>query len=156
MQRRRRESGLAAAPWAGVALLVVAVLGLGAWMLLPQGAGDAVDPARLEQSRVVEDVGVRVVGVSVVGGGGLVDVRYQVLDPDKAIELHDPGRGPALVDADSGKVLDQPWMGHAAPEQMHAGVTYSVLLVNEGGAVRPGGGVSVVLAGARLDGVLVR
>src|SRR5262245_10831493 len=57
--------------------------------------------------------GVRITQVAVTGGGGLVDLRFRVLDPDKAHALHDPTTPPAVVDERSGLVLDRLLMGHA-------------------------------------------
>ena len=44
--------------------------------------------------------------LAVTAAGGLVELRYQVVDPDKAAPLvHDSDLSPALVAEDSGKTL---------------------------------------------------
>jgi hypothetical protein len=46
-------------------------------------------------------------------------------------------------------------MDHDHTGDLNAGTTYSQLLVNEGGAIRPGDVVSVRLGDGRIDDVIV-
>lgn len=151
----RAKRGSAAA---GLGALAVGLVVLGAWMLASRAATDppARDPGRMPQGKLVEDVGVRVVRVAVVGGGGLIDLRYQVIDPEKAQAVHDEERRPAVMDAAAGVVAARPWMDHGHQGELRAGTIYAVLLVNPGGAIEPGDEVSVVLGGSVLEHVLVR
>jgi hypothetical protein len=99
--------------------------------------------------------GVRVVRVAATGGGGLLDLRYEVVNPDVAAVVHDPKTPPALVDERSGLVIGQLLMGHMHKGQSKAGLTYYLVFLNPGDAVRRGDRVSVVLGGARLQHVRV-
>ena len=111
----------------------------------------AVSPAGL-----VERSGVRVVRVAATGGGGLLDLRYQVVDPSAAAAVHDTATPPAIVDEQTGGVIGRLFMGHMPHSRPKAGVTYYLVFDNPGSAVRPGAQVSVVLGDARLEHVLVR
>src|SRR3954470_8119129 len=55
-------------------------------------------PAVVAPEVLAARAGVRIVRVSTTGAGGLLDLRYQVVDPQKAGGLHDADKPPALVD----------------------------------------------------------
>lgn len=152
-RRSRRGSVLA------VALLALAALVLGGRLRGGPSATVAQalprDPALLDQRALEQAVGVRVVRVSVTGGGGLIDVRYRVVDEQKALAIHE-GDPPALVDERTGLTLDDQWMGHLMHPTPHLGRTYYLLLLNPGRQLRPGSGVVVRLGDATLPHVLVR
>jgi hypothetical protein len=112
-------------------------------------------PAAVSAAGLAERSGVRVVHVAASGAGGLLDLRYQVVNPDAAAAVHNPRTPPALVDERSGLVIGQLLMGHMHHGQSKAGVTYYLIFLNPGDAVRPGDRVSVVLGGARLEHVPV-
>ena len=113
-------------------------------------------PAVEAPGALAEKAGVRIVRVSATGAGGLVDLRYQVVDPQKAGGLHDADKPPALVDERTGTVLGQLLMGHQPHSTPKAGVMYPLLFNNVGDIVQPGGRVSVVLGGVRVAHVAVR
>jgi hypothetical protein len=105
---------------------------------------------------LLETTGVRLEHVALVGGGGLIDVRYQVLDPERAEAIHGKDRARVwVVDQVTGEELGRSWMDHDHTGDLNAGTTYSQLLVNEGGAIRPGDVVSVRLGDGRIDDVIV-
>jgi hypothetical protein len=112
----------------------------------PETAPPLVSEAGLEQRN-----GVRITHVSVSGGGGLVDLRYQVVDPDKAAAVH--GSVPELVDETTHAVANKPFMGHTHTGKFHAGRTYFVLFENPGNLVQRGTRVTVVLGGLRVPHV---
>jgi hypothetical protein len=139
---------------AAVAILAIVVI---------TGRGDHVSafapkplPPVVTQAGMLDKVGIRIVHVAEAGGGGLLDLRYQVVDVDKAGALHDRGRPPALVDEHSGQVIGRLLMGHAHFGTLHAGVTYYVEFENPGGLVKAGDPVSVVLGPARQQHILVQ
>lgn len=113
-------------------------------------------PAAVTETGLVARSGVRITEVSVTAQGGLIDLRYQVVDPGKAASIHDPDTPPALVHAPTGAVLDDLFMGHAHGGQFKAGVIYYLIFNNPGNVVHSGDWVSVVLGDARVDRVRVR
>jgi hypothetical protein len=141
---------------AGAAAVLVPVLILGSNATSPAKPPRARSlPAAVSAAGLVERSGVRVVRVAATGGGGLLDLRYQVVDPGAAAGVHDPATPPALVDERTGLVIHRLLMGHEHRGVMKAGVTYYLVFTNPGNIVRRGDRVSVVLGGARLGHVLV-
>ena len=140
----------------GLALAV----GAAVWLLasgFPGGRAEAKGPSAAAQAAFEEKTGVRLVRVAVTGNGGILDLRYRVIDPDKAPVVHDPSKRPAIVDQKTGQVVGSPLMGmwmHAA--RLKPGVVYYQLLVNHKGLVEAGERVSVRLGGVSLRDVLVR
>jgi hypothetical protein len=113
-------------------------------------------PETVTAAQMLDTVGARVVRVTTSGAGGLLDMRYQVVDADKAAALHDAKYPPALVDEHSGQVIGRLLMGHAHSGTFHAGVTYYAAFENPGGLVKRGDPVSVVLGPVRLQHVRVQ
>ena len=99
--------------------------------------------------------GVEITRVAVTGEGGLVDLRFKVVDPDKANALHDERTPPAVVDENSGLVVHQLLMNHAHSGAFKAGVTYYLVFENPGNWVRRGGKVTVLLGDAQVEHVRV-
>ena len=123
-----------------------------------QGADQRVAAAAegRHAAALLDEVGARVLRVTKSGDGGLIDVRYQVVDADKANAIHNAKYPPALVDEHSGQVIGRLLMGHAHTGTFHAGVTYYVAFENPGGLVKRGDPVSVVLGPLRLQHVRVQ
>jgi hypothetical protein len=113
-------------------------------------------PPVVTQQGMLEQLGARVTRVAASGDGGLLDVRFQVVDSDLAAAMHSPKTPPALVDEHSGQVIGRLFMGHAHTGRFKAGVTYSLLFEDPGGLVKRGDPVSVVLGPARLQHVRVQ
>jgi hypothetical protein len=108
-----------------------------------------VTPAGLERRS-----GVRIVYVAVSGAGGLVDLRYQVVDAAKAAAVH--VTQPELVDEGSGVVVDSLLMNHSHTGRFRAGQTYYLVFENPGNLVQRGGRVTVALGGVRVPHVHVQ
>lgn len=154
-RRSPRRPGLLLAGVAIVAATAAGLSFLGSPATSGQQAAVApVEPGRLAQTDLEDKSGVRVVRVAVAGGGGMIDVRYQVVDPEKALSVH--SGTPAIVDERSGRTIDRQWMGHGGPSRFTLGRTYYLLFVNSDGLLQPGAGVTVKLGGGRVEHVLVR
>ena len=147
------------------ALLVVVVAGLVLWLPHRSGgdakaAGSAVPVAwerpAVSAAGLAERSGVRITQVAMTGGGGLVDLRYQVVDPDKADAVHDQRTPPALVDEQSGLVVNGLLMDHSHHGPQKAGVKYYLVFNNPGNWVHRGSMVTVLLGDAEVQHVVVR
>jgi hypothetical protein len=125
-------------------------------------------PAREEEREAPgagfeERTGLRIVRVAVTAGGGMIDLRYQVIDPEKArafctirngaISLKEP---PMILLEGTGEILKTPWMSHSHVKTLRAGVVYYVLLLNIGGKVQRGQRVTVIIGGVPAEHVLVQ
>jgi hypothetical protein len=100
-------------------------------------------------------LGIRVTKVSVSGGGGLVDLRFLVVDPNLAGRLHEVDRPPEIIDESTGVVVNQLLMGHSHSEPFKAGVTYYLIFENPANWVRRGGQVTILLGDAQVEHVVV-
>jgi hypothetical protein len=103
----------------------------------------------------VELTGVRIVRVALSGNGGLVDLRFQAVDAEKALVVHDANQPIRIVEEASGVVISTPFHGHGGGRLVQ-GVTYYQLFNNTGGAIRRGGLVSLIVGGVRLQHVRVQ
>lgn len=135
---------LIAVPLAVVILAGGAFLGYRAWNA--SRAAGATDVATME-----ERWGIRVTLIGVTADGGLIDFRYQVIDPDKAIEMDiDPNNVPTFVIEGTG-VSFTPISTMAHRHDLRVGRIYSTLYVNQGGVLRPGDLVTVIIGDAKLE-----
>ena len=140
-------------------LAVAGVLFVRGWRPFAASARVEAVPvaAGMPSNAHVEDIyGVRLASVAVTAGNGMVQIRYQVLDPVKASAMHDDSTSPVLVRAD-GTVFDAPGIpGHAhsknTPEAGRAGY---VLLANSNGGIRPGMVVAIRIGAIVVKGVTV-
>jgi hypothetical protein len=127
----------------------------------PAGSGPRSVPVGwqrplLSRADLADRLGVRITQVAVTGEGGLVDLRYQVIDPDRAGSIHDPSTPPAVIDDRTGVVVKQLYMDHAHSGPFRAGSTYYLIFINPGNLLRRGATVSVLLGDSQVDHVRVR
>lgn len=148
-----RRSLLAVALVAGVAALLA--VGWGQDSREPPTPLPPRDLSGLAQTELEQIAGVRIVRLAVTGAGGLVDVRFLVVDPEKALAVHDKDDPPAIVDERTGTTIDRQWMAHSSPTTMRLGGTYYLLFVNPADLIRPGSAVTVMLGGARVENIRV-
>jgi hypothetical protein len=143
------------------AVLAVAAGGTPVWgpsgaaTTAPAQARPALDRPSVSAERLPDRTGVRLVRVSVSGAGGLVDVRYQVLDPGKAQAVHEAATPPLLIDEASGVVVKDLYMGHAHTGTYKSAVTYYLVFENPGNWVHRGSEVTVLLGDAQVEHVPV-
>ncbi len=148
--------GLAGAIFCLTGLIIGMIL---TWPSLVSFRHDAAahDPLQgLSQTLFTAETGLRLIRVSSTAGGGMIDMRYRVVDPDKAVIVHDTKTPPALMNEATGRIVDRPFHDHSSKSQLKAGVIYNEILVNEGGVIRPGDLVTVRVGAARLEHVPVQ
>jgi hypothetical protein len=143
--------------WAIVPILLLALAGGYAfgrgWFMArpaPRSTAMPINPA-------IEDKwGVRVTQIGVTADGGLVDFRYLVLDPDKALAmLQDVNNLPVLVAEDGGQLVNSAAM-MAQKHNLNPGSTYFLLYRNTQGAIKPGGAVTVKFGDLQLEHVVAK
>lgn len=149
----------------GLTIVVIVVLaGLALYQLRPGGATPA--PGTVSASQLQSRYGARVELVGVTALGGLVELRFRVLDKDKARPLfqaamtgdkeHTEGMAmtqmPILVVEGSNKELHPP-TGMHGKMGIKDGGSYFVMYANAANAVRPGAKVSVQFSNVRLEHV---
>ena len=116
----------------------------------PSAAGIPINPA-FEQA-----LGVRLTQLAVSADGGLVDVRFLVLDPSKAADITaDAASVPRLIVEQTGAVVSSAAL-MGAKHDLRAGRTSFLLYRNTGGAIRRGTLVSVVFSDLRVEHVVAQ
>lgn len=107
------------------------------------------------------DAGIRVESVHPSLGGQMLDLRYRVMDSEKAkAALHRQARL-YLVDQATGRQLDVPNMPKLGklrqlPEGAESDRIYWMFFGNPGGLVKPGGRVTMVIDDVRFEDIVVR
>jgi hypothetical protein len=101
-------------------------------------------------------LGVRLTQLAVSADGGLVDVRFLVLDPVKAADLTATASSvPRLVVEQTGEVVESAAL-MGAKHDLRAGRTSFLLYRNTRGAIRHGTLVSVVFSGLKVEHVVAQ
>ena len=101
--------------------------------------------------------GIDVTLVGVSARGGLIDFRYQVVDPDKANPLiHDPALFPKLIAEDTGATVGMRSLPHNHGASLELGGSYFFLLPNANNALRRQSLVTLVIGDARLEHLVVQ
>ncbi len=140
--------------WLSVALVVLvlsATLGI-SWGLARISGREAA-PVVPDHAQVEATWGVRITSVTVTADGGLVDLRFVVLDSTKAAALMDDRSvAPRLLVDSGGEATLYPAM--TMHREMSVGRTYFLLYRNTGGLVQPHAGISIVAGELRIDGVV--
>jgi hypothetical protein len=135
--------------------LVLALLvgGAAAKALWPDGETDylaGTTPVTAEGMAAQYGINVTLIGVT--AAGGLIDFRYQVVDPVKADPMvHDLELLPKLIVEDSGAALTFSSLPHKHSDELELGGSYFFLMGNSNNAIRPGSLVSVVIGEYRLE-----
>ena len=101
--------------------------------------------------------GLRFLRATLAVQGGLVDVRFVILDTIRAEPVigHLSRERVKLIDDATGRVLDTRTMT-PGDSNLKAGEGYYMLFRNSGGLLHPGSHVSVAIGKLRLPGVTVR
>lgn len=155
-----RIAALRTSPTAHRALVVLLALVFLAALALRVGAGPASagrgyhvpDDARMESR-----LGIRFTQAALVGDGGLIELRYTVLDTEKASKFQSDVQHPPVVRSERNR--KDPVYRTALMRQGHElrpGQSYFLLYQNNHGAVRKGDMIEIQVPGGRLLHVPVR
>ena len=138
------------------ALLLLVVAGVTAVALRPERKPDIRAGTTLvtaDEMAARHGIDVNLIGVT--AAGGLIEFRYQVVDPDKADQMiNDPDLLPVLVVEDTGETLVISTPHHTS--ELELGGTYFFLLANAHNALHDGSLVTLVLGDARIEHVQVQ
>ncbi|MDX6358180.1 MAG: hypothetical protein QOH37_1234 [Nocardioidaceae bacterium] len=146
-RRRRRRVGIALAGVVGLALV------WSPW----RGNADVRDGTTVvDRDGMAARHGVDINLIAVTAAGGLIELRMQVTDPDKAAAvIHDDQDRPVLVSEETGQTLTM-----ASPPHQHGalllGGQYFFLLANAHNALHAGSEVTVVIDDSRIEHVEVQ
>jgi hypothetical protein len=140
-----------------LALLLTVAVGLGV-RAVGADAGDVRSGTEaVTAQEFAAHTGIAVTLLGVTAGGGMIEFRYQVVDPDKAsLVLHDDTRRPVLVAENSGETLAMVSRPHSHKAELQLGGTYFFLMANTRNALRDGTTVTVIIGDVRLEHVMAR
>lgn len=145
-------------PWiaALVALVILGAVAGRAWVVGPQV--DVRDGTSLVDAQgMAARYGIEVTLIGTTAAGGLIDFRYQVVDPDKANPIiHDTDLLPKLIVEDTGEMLSLSSLPHNHGTELELGGTYFFLMANANNAIHRGSLVTVVIGDARLEHVVAQ
>jgi hypothetical protein len=120
----------------------------------------AVTPTAPRVTKSPAECGIEIVGVGLSAGGYMLDFRYRVVDPDRALPVLARKVRARITDQATGAVLlvpSSPKVGalrQSAPTA-EAGRVYFVMFANPGAAVKAGARVTVEIGDLRVSDVVV-
>jgi hypothetical protein len=125
--------------------------------------GNRTDKVLAEQKQNLEEKwGIQIESLRLSAADNLLDFRYRIIDPDKALPLVERKNKPYLIDQESGKTLGVPSGAKVGPlrQTVRYGKpkedrVYFVLFGNPGGFVKPGNKVTVVIGDFRAENLVV-
>jgi hypothetical protein len=138
------------------AILVLALGGGFAYRAIAHSRQTSVQAEQQQKANdaIADRLGIRITKVVVTADGGLVDLRYQVIDPDKAVFLFDNLDVVPQVIAENGEVIKLESLPHR--HDVYAGLAYFILYRNSQNSVKPGSQVTVVVGDdLRLENMAV-
>lgn len=149
--------------WGLVGMVAIAVFltGLALWMILSQYTvalprlGLLPEDPLQRQQAFMEETGIRILHVGLLAGGSMLDLSYQVVDPDKAVIVHDDEYPPGFLVEATGQIINTPYHDHADFDAHHA-VTYHELIMNPAGVLKPGDKITVLVGQSRLEHIIVQ
>ena len=138
--------------------MVLVILAVRGWGPFAAEGGSVPSSAAMPVSASIEATyGVRIESVAITAGGGMIQLRYQILDGDKAEALHGTDAAPAVISADGNVYADPGMAGHSHVGKTGAsGASDTLLLADAGGAVHRGDVVTVRIGDLELHGVRVQ
>lgn len=132
------------------ALLLLALIGGGGWLLANTQILNFNQPPALTTAEFEAETGFQVSLIAVTGGGGFVDFRIKVVDPEKATRFFsNPDHVPTLIIDDANVTLLPPSDFEFDIEYEARG--YFLLFPNPQNAVAPGTPVTVAVGDLRLE-----
>ena len=150
--RRLRAPKLGRFIWLGVFMVL---LGVGGWRLWETYRLISLPGQPATEAAIAEKWGIKITHIAVLADGGLIDFRFQVLDPDKSAALFDLPTRPLLYVEKTGQLVDSlyhPPHGH----NIIAGQSQYFIYNNAHGAIQRGSLVAVVLGDLRLEHIVAQ
>jgi len=142
-------------PWLLVLACLLAVGCAGADKQLPAQPVPAAGTAGAE-----EQLGIKVEALRWSADGYMLDFRYRVVDPEKALLIMDRSVKPYVIDEASGArflIPSSPKVGpmRQTTRRPEAGRMYWLLFANPAKYIKPGNQVTVVVGDYRLEHLVV-
>ena len=135
-----------------IVLIALTFWWIGTWK---SQAVTPVSPTPNANQPIEDRWGIRIHQVGVTAAGGLIDLRYLVIDPDKAAHMFDELETIPQITTEDGMRI------HLSSKVKHhirfeTGRTYYILYRNPHDAIKPGSIVSVLVGDTRVDGIVAQ
>lgn len=143
---------------AGVAALVVAVAAIGGIVWAQRAPrNDAIDTSRaISAEELEQEYGVRLGIIGLLASGGLVELKFQVTDADKATGLFGTVDDMPVLAVEGTEHVLRSARGMKHNMEIHDGATYFFLYTNVANALHAGSEVSFVVNGIRIPDLVVQ
>jgi hypothetical protein len=140
-----------------IPLILLVLAGGAVAMLISSQVRHAPENAPMPVSAAIEDrYGIRISQVAVTADGGMVDLRYVLVDPNKAANFGEDAQSTPVLVPEGGKVVVSETALMPHKETLHPGVTYFLLYHNAAGSIKTQTYVTIELGDLRLEHVPVR
>ncbi len=137
-------------------LLLVGIVTTGKW-IRDDGADVRDGTTLVGADGLAARHGIDITLIGTTAAGGLIDFRYQVVDPDKANPIiHDVDLLPALIVEETGATIALTSLPHHGATELELGRTYYFLFANANNAIRRGSEVTVVMGDVRIEHFVVQ
>ena len=131
-----------------VALVGVALV---SWSQWARDAREWIPGTMPNSPEMEEKFGVRFSFLAVTADGGMVELRYRVIDEGKAANFgHFTETAPMIISEDTGKIVDVTIMG-LHNHRVEPGRTYYVLYRNTASAIQSGRPVTIAVGDVKLE-----
>jgi hypothetical protein len=138
------------------ALLAALLVGALAWRNRPLTNPAIADSSAITAEQLEQQYGVQLDVVGLLASGGLLELKFQVLDADKATALFGPAEDmPVLAVEGSTRVLKSA-SGMKHNFEILEGASYFFLYTNVANAVHEGSEVAFVINGIRIPHLVVQ
>jgi len=150
----------AALRWLGAIVALVAVM-LSSWSVVTRLTEESSPATGLgpmesvDQAEFAGATGVWIEHVSLVGGNGLIEIRYRILDVEKSEIVHDFDYPPRIIHEDGFELRFQRHE-HSHERENRLGATYNEQLVNLATYFSRGDTVTVLVGQHALEGVPIQ
>ncbi len=146
--------------WQKLAIMVgsIVLIFLLAWLFISWNTGGLENKSEaLSAVAFEEKTGLRVSLIAVTAAGGLVDVRFKVLDVEKVTSLfQDSANVPILIVEDSGVTTLPPDFKGIEDVEFIVNRAYPLLYVNPEGAIQTGTSLTVVIGEYRIEHIIAK
>lgn len=143
--------------WAVIVLVLAVSIGLAVRAAVDSAADVRSGTEAVTAQEFAAHTGITMSLLGVTAQGGMIEFRYQVVDPDKAsLLLHQDDKRPILVAEDSGATLAMLSRPHNHKADLKAGGTYFFMMANSHNAIHDGTKVTVIVGDVRLEHVVAR
>jgi hypothetical protein len=118
------------------------------------------DLNQADSARPDEEWGIEPLGVMLSAAGHILDFRYRVTDPEKALAFMERGIKPYLVNQETGAKAFVPRPPKVGPmrqtsRQPSTDRTYFIFFANPGRFIKPGDKVTVAVGECRIEDLVV-